>query len=68
MYGSFESLYCTPETTTTLYANYTRIKIKNLIINKMPRMGQESGCLSRSQVFILATRQVGKTMNKRLLH
>ena len=29
MYGNVESLYCTLETTVTLYVNYTGIKIKN---------------------------------------
>lgn len=35
MYGTAESLRCTPETmlhTVALYVNYTRIIIKNLII------------------------------------
>ena len=31
MYRIVESLYCTPETTVTLYANYSGIKIKTLI-------------------------------------
>lgn len=31
MYRIIESLYCTPETNTALYANYIGIKIKNLI-------------------------------------
>lgn len=31
MYGSGESLYCTPETNITLYANYTGIKTKKFL-------------------------------------
>jgi len=35
MYGSVESLYCTPETNVTLYINYIEIKIKKKIVNRV---------------------------------
>ena len=37
LYGSVESLYCTPETNVTLHVNCTGIKIKNVIKTKQSK-------------------------------
>lgn len=47
MYRTVKSLYCTSKTNITLYGNYTRIKIKNLI--KFQKSRKESDKLLNNE-------------------